>query len=143
VNFLWSLGHGEPAGADPWGGDSLEWATSSPPPPYDFAVIPQVRSAYPLWEERFAERLAASRAGGERELAGEHEVLRSSELDAEPERAVEMPEETVVPLVVAVGFLLAFGGLLLGNHAVAVLGVPVVLGGLGAWAWPRREELAR
>jgi cytochrome c oxidase subunit I+III len=54
---------------------------------------------------------------------------------------VEMPEETVVPLVVALGFLLAFGGLLLASYTVAVLGVPVVLGGLAAWAWPRREEV--
>jgi cytochrome c oxidase subunit 1/cytochrome c oxidase subunit I+III len=142
VNFLRSLGHGEPAGDDPWGGDSLEWATSSPPPPYNFAAIPEVRSAYPLWEEGFAERLEAGKGSAERQLAGEHEVLRSSELDAEPERAVEMPEETVVPLVTAFGFLLAFGGLLLHHYGVALLGVPVVLGGLGAWAWPRREEAA-
>jgi cytochrome c oxidase subunit I+III len=140
VNFLRSLRHGAPAGDDPWGGDSLEWATSSPPPPYDFAAIPVVRSAYPLWEERFRERLDAARGSQERQLAGEHEVLRTTELDAEPERAVEMPEETVVPLVTALGFLLAFGGLLLANYPVAALGVPVVLGALAAWAWPRREE---
>ena len=142
VNFLRSLRRGEPAGDDPWGGDSLEWATSSPPPPYNFAAIPEVHSAYPLWEERFRERLEAARYSQERQLAGDHEVLRTSELDAEPERAVEMPEETIVPLVTAVGFLLVFGGLLAGGYVVAAAGVPVVLGGLAAWAWPRREELA-
>ncbi|HYY79357.1 MAG TPA: cytochrome c oxidase subunit I [Actinomycetes bacterium] len=142
VNFLRSLRRGEPAGDDPWGGDSLEWATSSPPPPYNFAAIPEVHSAYPLWEERFRERLEAARYSQERQLAGDHEVLRTSELDAEPERAVEMPEVTIVPLVTAVGFLLVFGGLLAGGYVVAAAGVPVVLGGLAAWAWPRREELA-
>ena len=142
VNFLCSLRRGEPAGDDPWGGDSLEWATSSPPPPYNFAAIPEVHSAYPLWEERFRERLEAARYSQERQLAGDHEVLRTSELDAEPERAVEMPEVTIVPLVTAVGFLLVFGGLLAGGYVVAAAGVPVVLGGLAAWAWPRREELA-
>jgi cytochrome c oxidase subunit I+III len=143
VNFLWSLRRGRPAGDDPWGGDSLEWATSSPPPPYNFAAIPVVHSAYPLWEDRFRERLDAARSSPERQLAGDHEVLRTSELDAEPERAIEMPDETAVPLVVAVGFLVAFGGLLAGWYLVAALGVPVVLAGLGAWAWPRRQELAR
>ncbi|MDN7879244.1 cytochrome o ubiquinol oxidase subunit I [Burkholderia aenigmatica] len=29
---------------DPWGGRTLEWATSSPPADYNFAVIPQVRT---------------------------------------------------------------------------------------------------
>jgi cytochrome c oxidase subunit I+III len=143
VNFLWSLRRGRPAGDDPWGGDSLEWATSSPPPPYNFAAIPVVHSAYPLWEERFRERLDAARGSEERQLAGDHEVLRTSELDATPERAIEMPEETIVPLVVAIGFLLAFGGLLASQYVVAAAGVPVVLAGLAAWAWPRREERPR
>jgi cytochrome c oxidase subunit I+III len=143
VNFLRSLRRGEPAGDDPWGGDSLEWATSSPPPPYNFAAVPVVHSAYPLWEERFRERLDAARLDERRQLAGDHEVLRTSELDAEPERAVEMPEETIVPLVTALGFLLAFAGLLAGRYLLAALGVPVVLAGLAAWAWPRREEPAR
>jgi cytochrome c oxidase subunit 1/cytochrome c oxidase subunit I+III len=143
VNLLWSLRRGRPAGDDPWGGDSLEWATSSPPPPYNFAAIPVVHSAYPLWEDRFRERLDAARGSQQRQLAGDHEVLRTSELDAEPERAIEMPEETVVPLLVALGFLLAFAGLLAGWYLVAALGVPVVLAGLAAWAWPRRQELAR
>jgi cytochrome c oxidase subunit I+III len=142
VNLLRSLRRGQAAGDDPWGGDSLEWATSSPPPPYNFATIPVVHSAYPLWEERFHERLQAAQGGQERQLAGDHEVLRTSELDAEPERAIEMPEETIVPLVVALGFLLAFGGLLASHYLLAALGVPVVLAGLAAWAWPKREEQA-
>jgi cytochrome c oxidase subunit 1/cytochrome c oxidase subunit I+III len=143
ANLLWSLRRGRPAGDDPWGGDSLEWATSSPPPPYNFAAVPVVHSAYPLWENRFRERLDAAQASEARQLAGDHEVLRTSELDAEPERAIEMPEETAVPLVVALGFLVAFGGLLAGWYVVAALGVPLVLGGLAAWAWPRRLEVAR
>ncbi|MDE3113076.1 MAG: cytochrome c oxidase subunit I [Chloroflexota bacterium] len=41
---------GRPAGDDPWEGDTLEWATSSPPPDYNFARIPAVHSARPLKE---------------------------------------------------------------------------------------------
>jgi cytochrome o ubiquinol oxidase subunit I len=35
---------------DPWNGRSLEWATSSPPPPYNFAVLPQVTSIDAFWD---------------------------------------------------------------------------------------------
>ena len=36
VNVVRALRRGEPAGANPWGAPSLEWATASPPPPYNF-----------------------------------------------------------------------------------------------------------
>ena len=36
---------------DPWTADTLEWATSSPPPAYNFARIPVVHSARPLKED--------------------------------------------------------------------------------------------
>jgi cytochrome c oxidase subunit 1 len=40
VYFLWAVGYGRPAGANPWGGTTLEWATPSPPPPDNFPVTP-------------------------------------------------------------------------------------------------------
>jgi cytochrome c oxidase subunit I len=54
--FLWnvwrSLKRGEPAGADdPWGhGNSLEWATSCPPPRHNFLTIPRIRSERPAFD---------------------------------------------------------------------------------------------
>lgn len=38
------------AGNDPWNGRSLEWATSSPPPHYNFAVIPKIKTRDAFWE---------------------------------------------------------------------------------------------
>jgi cytochrome c oxidase subunit I len=56
--FLWnvfiSLRSGEPAGDDPWEGNTLEWATSSPPPPYNFDRLPQIRSERPVFDTRNA-----------------------------------------------------------------------------------------
>jgi cytochrome c oxidase subunit 1 len=55
--FLWNffnsiiLGKGRPAGDDPWDADTLEWATTSPPPVYNFPRIPVVHSARPLKED--------------------------------------------------------------------------------------------
>ena len=56
--FLWNfftsviLGKGKPAGDDPWEADTLEWATTSPPPVYNFPRIPVVHSARPLKEDQ-------------------------------------------------------------------------------------------
>ena len=50
INLIVSLRRGKPAGDDPWGGSTLEWATPSPPPPHNFERIPPVRSITPLWD---------------------------------------------------------------------------------------------
>jgi cytochrome c oxidase subunit 1 len=49
-NVVWSLKRGKPAGDDPWNAWTLEWATTSPPPSYNFEEIPTVRSRRPLWD---------------------------------------------------------------------------------------------
>ncbi|HUR18712.1 MAG TPA: cbb3-type cytochrome c oxidase subunit I [Acidimicrobiales bacterium] len=55
-----------PGPADPYQGLTLEWATSSPPPPHSFDSVPEVRSAHPLLDLRLAAEQGAPSAGGER-----------------------------------------------------------------------------
>jgi len=50
VNAIVSLRSGERAGNDPWDAWTLEWATTSPPPPYNFDTDPLVTSRRPLWD---------------------------------------------------------------------------------------------
>jgi cytochrome c oxidase subunit I len=49
-NMIDSCLHGAIAGNDPWDAWTLEWLTTSPPPPYNFAIEPVVRSRRPLWD---------------------------------------------------------------------------------------------
>jgi cytochrome c oxidase subunit 1 len=54
-NLIWSYFGGKSAGNDPWDAWTLEWLTSSPPPEYNYAVIPTVRSRRPLWDLKHPE----------------------------------------------------------------------------------------
>jgi cytochrome c oxidase subunit 1 len=54
-NIVRSLRGGAIAGNDPWDAWTLEWATSSPPPEYNFVVLPEVRSSRPLWDLKHPE----------------------------------------------------------------------------------------
>jgi cytochrome c oxidase subunit 1 len=62
VNVLWSLKNGRKAGNDPWQGNTLEWFTSSPPPPNNFDVVPRVRSVEPMKDIRREVAAAAAPA---------------------------------------------------------------------------------
>lgn len=54
-NLIWSYLKGPTAGPDPWDAWTLEWATASPPPSYNFAEIPSVESRRPLWDLKHPE----------------------------------------------------------------------------------------
>jgi cytochrome c oxidase subunit 1 len=62
LNFIGSLRRGRPAEADPWDGNTLEWATSSPPPPWNFDALPPIRSERPLFDLKHDPAVAAAAA---------------------------------------------------------------------------------
>jgi cytochrome c oxidase subunit 1 len=63
VNVSVSLRRRRPAGPDPWGGQTLEWATSSPPPRHNFDALPAIGSYAPLLDLRQEAADARSAAG--------------------------------------------------------------------------------
>jgi len=140
VNLAVSLFDGERVGADPWQGDTLEWAASSPPAPYNYAVIPTVTSAYPMWDARDRQRDAQRLARGQGVLARGHRTPASTVQDAQPDEVLAMPAHSVWPPVVGLVLFVEFLMLLLAHFLIAA-GVAGVLA-LALLAWHARSGLA-
>lgn len=139
VNVVRSYHHGDPAGPNPWGANTLEWSVSSPPPPYNFAVIPTVASRHPLWESALREGTGTSELERGPRLAEGHETLAVSPLDAEPEVILRMPGDTLAPFVLTIFLTLVFVGLLLVNWWLVGVATVGLIACAAWWLWPRAE----
>ena len=77
---------------------TLEWTTSSPPPDYNFAVIPKVTSAYPNWDDGDREEDRRKLADGVLVLDQGHEQPEVTPVDGWFAEIVEMPHDSPWPL---------------------------------------------
>ena len=136
VNVVRSLRHGERAGPNPWDAPSLEWATSSPPPPYNFAVIPSVASRYPLWEDRLQGHDGNSAIREGMLLDHGRETIGTTALDAVPDVILRMPGDSPAPLLLSLALVVLFTGMLM--HAWWIVGIALAacLVATIAWLWP-------
>jgi heme/copper-type cytochrome/quinol oxidase subunit 1 len=128
INILRSLRQGDVAGYNPWGASTLEWSIPSPPPHYNFAVIPTVRSLHPLWDE-------------------EANAIEAPALPLHEEP--NMPSPSYWPIVIAFAIAMIAGGLIIWQaHVIAGLTVMASMGLLGmrgVYGWilePLEEEAA-
>ena len=138
-NVVKSWKRGAKSGDNPWDAPTLEWATPSPPPPYNFMVIPTVGSRHPLWEDRLARSDNAEKSSIGRGLTLEQgrEALGTTPLDAAPNAILKMPDDTLVPLCLALAMTVLTIGLALVNWLVVGLGVVAVAAAIIVWLWPR------
>jgi cytochrome c oxidase subunit I+III len=141
-NVVQSWRSGERAGPDPWGGRSLEWATSSPPQNYNFLRIPIVTGLHPVRDGAVQEG-PRTRPPWLEELtespAGRRENLVTSVLAAEPEGRVRLPTPSPWPFLTAMALSVAFLGAVWTPYLVPV-GLLLAFVGLVGWHWPSEEE---
>ena len=134
ANVARSARRGAVAGPNPWGSPGLEWATASPPPPWNFAHLPIVESRVPLWTAAARGELAV--VTGLR--TDRREILVSTTLDAIPDSRHDHPKETVWPLVMALAVAVMFIGAIFTPWAYAV-GFACGVAAFAGWAWPRGD----
>jgi cytochrome c oxidase subunit I+III len=120
VNLAVSLFKGPEAGNDPFEGDTLEWSTSSPPPPYNYPVIPTVTSPYPMWDKRDRERDNQRLARGEGLLELGHETPATTVQDAKWDEILSMPPHSIWPFLTALMMAGIFAALVMQHYWVAV-----------------------
>jgi cytochrome c oxidase subunit I+III len=135
VNILISFARGERAGDDPWAGETLEWATTSPPQVYNFAVIPTIHSRSPLWEP-------VQPPSGPQPTYGvrpdRRETIGTSTMDGNPEQRLLLPGPSIWPFVAAMTLGFAFIGSIFTLWAVPI-GAFLTFIALVAWNWPLKE----
>jgi cytochrome c oxidase subunit 1 len=123
VNLIRSARHGEPAEPNPWGAGTLEWSLPSPPPVYNFAQLPVVRSLYPLWE-----RGRDSRLGQQPAVVGGNPHPPSAE-----ELHIHLPNPSYWPIVTAFGLTVIAAGVMF-SWVMFGVGVLILLAGIYNWA---------
>jgi cytochrome c oxidase subunit I len=140
VNVAVSLRKGKAAGANPWDAPTLEWSTPSPPPPFNFVVIPTIGSRHPLWEDRLRETPDHSQVGAGPALAEGRQSLASSALDAEPDLIVSMPRDTTIPLWMGIAIAAFAAAMLMRSPILLPFSIVAILALGVAWLWPRKNR---
>jgi cytochrome c oxidase subunit I len=132
-NALNSIRRGALAGDNPWGAGTLEWATTSPPPPQNFSRLPLVTHREPLWAESGDYPVVVGLAVDHRQL------LVTTLTEARPDIRESSPEPSIWPLITAIVTAIFFIGSIFTPWAV-VWGTPPVAAALIGWFWPKETK---
>jgi cytochrome c oxidase subunit 1 len=130
ANGLVSLYRGAIAPPNPWGAASLEWATFSPPPVYNFAHIPVAESRTPLWDN-VAELPVVT---GLR--VDQKEILLTTVVAAAPDLREPVPAASLWPFIASIAVGILFVSSIFSPWAVVFGAIPAAIA-ITAWFWPK------
>ncbi len=145
--FIWNLVYshyrGKVAGNNPWGGDTLEWAVSSPPLQHSWSVPPIVESRHPLWDQTELHR------GDDERLVRAlsmwplrwRAALVTGTATARPEEIFRVADPSIWPFVAACGTVAIFAAELFKQRWGALVGAVIVLVGVILWNRPRAAPI--
>jgi cytochrome c oxidase subunit I+III len=132
VNVIRSLRSGAAAADDPWEAPTLEWATASPPPPYNFEPQPAVAAREPLWDEDRAPLVVGLQSD-------KRQALVTRVLDAEPDHRADSPEPTPWPCYTAIATSAMFIWSIFSPWGFVIGSLPIAIALVG-WFWPRHGK---
>jgi cytochrome c oxidase subunit I+III len=121
---------GVPAGENPWGAPTLEWATASPPPSYNFPQIPVVDGSNPLWDRPDCLAVASGLRTDRREL------IVSTVAAAKPQAREASPRNSLWPFWAAIATTVMLIASIFTPWAVVWGSIPVAVALIG-WFWPK------
>jgi cytochrome c oxidase subunit 1 len=131
-NVVHSYRFGAIAGDNPWNADTLEWATTSPPPSYNFAEVPIVEGRHALWVRSSPPPVVVGLSPARRQ------VLVTDVMDAEPAHVDELPEPSIWPFLTAVATSGLFVASIFTPWALVYGALPVFITLVG-WFWPKQR----
>ena len=143
--FIWNVARsyrrGEPAGNNPWGADTLEWAVPSPPAEHGWSILPIVRSRHPLWDQdelhRGEERLERFVHGLSQWPLRWRAAVIVGTADARPQEVFRVANPSIWPLVAGCGLVLIFAAELAKLRWGLAVGAAIVTAAVIAWNWPQ------
>jgi cytochrome c oxidase subunit I len=130
VDALRSIRRGAPAKDNPWRASTLEWATSSPPPNYNFIHIPVVTSAEPLWQDPDVLPVGSGLRVDRREL------LVTSVTEAQPQARESSPRNSIWPFLAAIATTIMLITSIFNPWAILWGSIPLLATLIG-WFWPK------
>jgi cytochrome c oxidase subunit I+III len=132
IDVVRSARSGAPADDNPWNASTLEWATTSPPSPYNFRRIPVVSDREPLWSGSSDIPVVSGMRLDRREL------IVSSVVEAEPEARESSPTNSIWPLIAAIATSIMLIWSMFSPWAVVWGSIPVAIA-LTGWFWPKGD----
>ena len=128
INVVWALRRGTHAAANPWNAGTLEWATASPPPAYNFHPVLVVRGRDSVWTDPDPITVIGL-------SCARREVLITRVVDANLDHRFESPTPSIWPFITAIATSILFIGSIFTPWAVVWGSIPVAIGLIG-WFWP-------